>query len=155
MIAELHHAATLPPAFMSRHSSVDEGEMRAPRPIVLGRLLAVAGLCAAFAVMASIFTPTSSEAGDAGKEGEATVSADPHDGLKLIGMLEHRNHLIRIYGSDYGPRYSVYERRGDRWQTLGVLLSEDQMERHHPDLPLRAVEFSGQQLMLAPTDREY
>jgi hypothetical protein len=120
---------------------------------VLGRLLAVGALCAAFLVMASVFVPHQIEAREDTPARHPT--SDPHEGLRLIGTLEHIDFIVRIYATDHGPRYSVYAIDEDRHREIGVLLSEEQIERHHPGLPIRGVEFNGRQMMHVPTNSEF
>jgi hypothetical protein len=117
----------------------------------------IAGMCCfiAFLVMASVMAPAPSQGQDhatgeapSAHGGDDAPSADAHAGLVQLGSVEDRAHLIRIYQTDLGPRYSIYER--DTMRELGTLLSLDQSERFFPDLPLRRLlADDGSALMLA------
>lgn len=138
-------------------------------PSSISRLLAGIALLVAFVIMASVFVPGRIEAQDDKYwprpidrvEQHETAdefdvfnehsSTDPHEGLPMLGTLEFANHIVHIYATDFGARYSVYERTTGGEVELGVLLSVEQMSEHFPDLPLNSVEDSSDRLiMFAP-----
>lgn len=60
-------------------------------------------------------------------------STDPHEDLPLIGSLEQREYVVRIYSTPIGVRYSVFDHAGT---TLGVLLTAEEVERWFEDIDL-------------------
>jgi hypothetical protein len=148
---------------MRRQSSADKAMMKQAPPM-LERLVAAAAMGIAFIGMASIIIPDRSR-GDDGllpplvpRAAPAPVhgsSDDPHDGLPMLGSIEHRRMTVRIYGTEIGPRYTVEDASGGE---LAVLFTAERIAELFPELPLPAMEFSAQpwqggsfQLMLAPT----
>ena len=149
-------------------------ETLAAKSTVLRRVLATVACVAAFAVMASVFSPDRSRAGDvnnpwpgvpprsveyaspvaggAERDLAEPESVDPHQGLQSLGSIEDRGYTVRIYATQAGPRYSVYERASGR--ECGALLTESQVHQAFPDLQLPTMEFNGNpSLMLAePSD---
>lgn len=126
-----------------------------PKPFVINpmvrRVLAVALFLGAFAVMGSIFSPAFTRAGDDGASSRrspaTSISTDPHAGLRSLGSLEGGRYVIRMYATEQGARYSVYDQSGAE---LGVLLTPEQVQQRFEDLPLPAIEFDvPQQLMTA------
>src|SRR5262245_17441136 len=79
---------------------------------IVCRLAAVACLAAAFLVMASVFSPQRSKAGDleSVRDGADATSTDPHEGLRSLGSLESRAHIVQMYSTPDGARYSIYDR---------------------------------------------
>jgi hypothetical protein len=121
------------------------------------RLIAAVTLLICFLVMASIFAPGPTQAGE--RDGhdqqhlqpEQGVSTDPHAGLLSLGMLEDSCYAVHIYATSHGPRYSIYDSTDG--EELGVLLSAEQVERYFPELPLSRLDFSATTtLMLAEPD---
>ena len=146
-------------------------ERPAPQPItvpskspargLVRRIIACIVLGFAFVVMASVFSPDRTKAGDvprpSGDSGSRKTravaprsididsdSTDPHEGLRSLGTLESRGYTIQIYATAVGPRYSIYEISTGR--ELGALLTVQQVNQLIPDLELPAADFS------APTD---
>jgi len=124
-----------------------------PSPIV-EKLVAGLALAFAFIVMASIFTPAPSVAhGDRRGHDAADGSTDPHEGLAMLGSLEGERLIIRIYGTDIGPRYSVYDARTD--EELSVLITAERIAEWYPEVNLPAIQFdSAGHLMLADPEPE-
>jgi hypothetical protein len=143
-----------------------------PPPNYLKRIVVVLGLGVAFIVMASIFTPERSPAGSPRRTGDharsplqrqdggaganarsqaAIVSADAHDGLRSLGVIESGRYLIAIFATDVGPRYTIFD--GESQQELGTLLTAAQVQQLLPDVDLSTLDFSSssenQPLMLA------
>jgi hypothetical protein len=92
------------------------------------RLIAAVTLCIAFVVMASIFAPDRSKAGEAG------AASDPHAQLRLLGTLESHGLVVRMYATSAGPRYSVWDSTGSK--SMATLLSREEMSREFPDVPV-------------------
>lgn len=115
----------------------------------------VAGLALAFAfiVMASVISPTSSEAVDHDDGSHAPahhpLSTDPHEGLTSLGSLEGDKHYIFIYSTELGPRYSVYDATDGT--ELSVLITAERVAEWYPELPLPTIDFdtADRQIMLA------
>ena len=119
------------------------------------RVIAGVTLFISFLVMASIFVPESSHAGDEGSHGAVNGhardgdrhSTDPHAGLLSLGSVEEDCYAVHIYATSRGPRYSVYDMTNG--EELGVLLSAEKVSEYFPDLPLPELDFSANtQLML-------
>src|SRR5262245_34241658 len=119
-------------------------------PSMLNRLVVVAVLGAAFLVMASVFSPQRTKAGDAHSSGGAAVSSssDPHIGLRSLGTIDSSACIVHIYATAEGPRYSIYAKAsGDE---LATLLTAEQATQLMPDLQLETSDFSASDaLMLA------
>jgi hypothetical protein len=124
-----------------------------PPPNYLKRIVVVLGLGVAFIVMASIFTPERSPAGsprrstNGAAEGArartdaAIISADAHDGLRSLGVIESGRYLIAIFATDLGPRYTIFD--GDSQQELGTLLTAAQVQQLLPEVDLSTLDFSA------------
>ena len=113
---------------------------------ILCRIAVAAGLAAAFLVMASVFSPQRSKAGDleSVRDGVDATSTNPHEGLRSLGSLESRAHIVNMYSTPDGARYSIYDRETGR--ELGVLMTPQRLHEWFPELQLPTVDFS------APTD---
>lgn len=120
----------------------------------LERILAAGGLAAAFLVMASVFVPLDSGAAprpmpmphDHSSEAHST---DPHVGLPLLGIIEHGEYELHIYGGNEEPRYSIYNRDGER---IGTLLRAEQVSIMLPEVDPNTMHFDVPgQLMYAET----
>lgn len=61
------------------------------------------------------------------------MSTDPHEDLPLIGSLEQREYVVRIYSTPVGVRYSVFDHEET---TLGVLLTAEEVEKWFDDISL-------------------
>lgn len=125
------------------------------------RVIACLVLGSAFVVMASVFSPDRSKAGDvsvsaddptndsadaksAGPRGRTSIDSDstnPHEGLRSLGTLESGGYTVHIYSTAVGPRYSVYESGTSR--ELGSLLTAEQVNQLLPELQLPALDFSA------------
>lgn len=124
-----------------------------PKPFVTNpiarRVLAVALFLGAFAVMGSIFSPAFTRAGDDGasprRSPATSISTDPHAGLQSLGSLEGSRYVIRMYATEQGARYSVYDQSGAE---LGVLLTAEQVQHRFDDLPLPTIEFAAPQHLM-------
>jgi hypothetical protein len=141
-----------PPADKSRMSLQDT-------PFVK-RLAITLTLGCAFIMMASIFTPERSRAGNApqraGRDNarvieprprehaEAMVSADAHAGLKSLGVIESGQYSLAIFSTDLGARYTIV--RTETGEELGTLLTAEQVQQLLPEVELKSLDFS------APTD---
>jgi hypothetical protein len=116
------------------------GDMKRLSPAV-ERIVAILGLCAAFLLMASIFTPdwTQAEEEDLPRPSELANEADPdpHEGLLSLGVLEDDRYSVHIFAGDEGPLYSVYDAENGR--ELGVLLDAEEVAEWFPDLPIPAM----------------
>ncbi|MDY7108895.1 MAG: hypothetical protein SYC29_09690 [Planctomycetota bacterium] len=106
------------------------------------RIAAILGLCAVFALTASIFTPDWTQAEEDSSfspdPGEP-VGEDPHVGLISLGVIEDDCYAVHIYAGDEGPLYSVYDAEDGR--ELGVLLDADEVAEWFPELPIPAMGF--------------
>jgi len=120
---------------------------------IVGRIGVAAALATAFLVMASVFSPQRSKAGDLNPQSDDAAgttdaglppSTDPHEGLKSLGSLEGRAHVVHMYATPNGARYSVYEKTTGR--ELGVLMTPQRMHEWFPEIQLPGMDFS------APTD---
>lgn len=114
------------------------------------RALLVLGAAALFIGAASVFkpepqgaragqpTPTSNAAN---AESDALVArlkerkdANPHPkGWKLLGTLEGREHILKCWGTNDGPRYSVHALDG---RLIQDDLPADEVYRGFPDIEL-------------------
>jgi hypothetical protein len=120
-----------------------------PMPVrsssMVRRLCAAAGLVGAYIVMASVFSPDRSRAGSYQQISDPTAaipSTNPHEWLHSLGSLETLRYSVRMYSTDRGPRYSIYQ--ATTGEELGVLLSADDVLRFFPDLDLRAIKFDAE-----------
>lgn len=116
-----------------------------PRWKLVRRLVVALALAAAFLVMASVFSPQRSKAGDVSASGSDRASApsstDPHEGLRSLGTLEGRNCVVKMFATPDGARYSLYEKPTGR--ELGVLLTPQRVHEWFPELQLPATDFSA------------
>jgi hypothetical protein len=122
------------------------------RAATLRRLVAASLLAMAFVVMASVFSPDRSQAGNStnsrneaggrelGAERESQTS-DAHAGLHSLGSIETSGHLVQIYCTEIGPRYTVFDRLTNR--ELGTLLTVEQVNQSYPELHLSDADFSA------------
>ncbi len=114
------------------------------------RSLAIGGLALGFLVMASVFVPERIRAGE-GVGSSRPHSTDPHKSLLALGTIEDDSYLVRIFATPDGPRYSVYDTIDG--SELGVLLTEEQVAKWFPELPLPTMDFNALgQLMLTEPD---
>ncbi len=104
------------------------------------RSLAVGALALGFLVMASVFVPDRIRAGEGVGSGRSG-STDPHKSLLALGTIEDDSYLVRIFATPDGPRYSVYDTIDG--SELGVLLTEEQVAKWFPDLPLPTMDFDA------------
>jgi hypothetical protein len=156
------------PADNSRMSLPNSGN-------ILKRIAITVALGMAFVIMASIFRPDDSTASDGRRSinrnnpaavparqpaenagasdgvGLAALSADAHAGLQSLGIFESGRHMIAVFATDVGPRYTIIDARSQR--ELGTLLSAEQVRQLLPEVDLKATDFSApvdmQPLMLA------
>jgi hypothetical protein len=121
---------------------------------IVEKLVAGLALAFAFVVMASIFTPAPSVAdGNGHGQGAAHGSTNPHEGLAMLGSLEGGRYIIRIYGTDVGPRYSVYD--APTGEELSVLITAERIAEWYPEINLPAIQFdSAGHIMLADPEPE-
>ena len=118
---------------------------------VFHRVLAGLGLGSAFLIMASVFSPDRMMAQTSpSSRGPAPVveSTDPHEGLQSLGSVESATHVVKIFATEGGPRYSVYTLDGVE---LGALMSAEQVNRFFPELQLPASDFSVSESETAET----
>ena len=141
----------------SARGSADKSHMNphinpgiSPRWRIACRISVAAALAAAFLVMASVFSPQRSKAGDldpardvAAAAGQS-ASTDPHEGFPSLGSVESRAHIVQMYSTPEGARYSIYDRATGR--ELGVLMTPQRLHEWFPELQLPTTDFS------APTD---
>jgi len=112
---------------------------------VFHRVLAVLGLGSAFLIMASVFSPdrmmaqNAPTASSSRRPAPVVESTDPHEGLQSLGSVESATHVVKIFATEGGPRYSIYTNDGVE---LGVLMSAEQVNRFFPDLQLPGTDFS-------------
>jgi hypothetical protein len=129
------------------------------------RVIAGITLTVAFLVMASVFVPERSEAGDGPHgspdaaddhlDGVAETSTAPHVGLPSLGSFTGRQYVVEVYATEVGPRYTVYDRL--EGFELGVLLTTEQMQTFFPELLLPDTDFSAgepDQLIMADPSLE-
>ena len=142
---------------------------------IVKRIAITVALGLAFIVMASIFKPDRSTAGNGQRAinrsqpsavpvrqpgdraasaegiGLATLSADAHAGLQSLGVVESGRYLIAIFSTDVGPRYTIVDAQSQH--ELGTLLSPEQVRLLLPEIDLKGMDFSAptgmQPLMLA------
>ena len=123
--------------------------MSKQRSTLVEKLVAGLSLGFAFIVMASIITPTDTAAENVehGQHEDAGHSStDPHVGLTSLGSIENGNYLMMIYGTDLGPRYSIYNRETS--ELLATLISAEKVQERFPDLPLQTMDFTTPDLLL-------
>ena len=119
------------------------------RSTTFRRVFAASLLAVAFIVMASVFSPdrTKAEYGSGGRAVNLDSlgselqpqSVDAHEGLPSLGSIETNSHIVQIYSTDAGPRYSVYDRITRR--ELGTLLTPEQVSQSFPELRLLDSDF--------------
>ncbi len=117
------------------------------------RVLAAVGCVLAFAVMASVFSPAQTRAGHDQYPGIPPksveyASTNPHEGLASLGSIDDRVWTVRIYATEGGPRYSVYEKSTGR--EMGALLTAEQVHRAFPELQLKTMQFEAGQIDSSP-----
>ena len=115
------------------------------------RVIAGVTMFIAFLVMASIFVPDPSHAWQVavpGVDGQPSeyFSTDPHEGLPMLGSVEQVRYAVEIYGTELGPRYSVYDT--ETGESLGVLMTDEQVGMRFPDLPVADFDFSGPSVLM-------
>lgn len=109
---------------------------------VFHRVLAVLGLGSAFLIMASVFSPERMMAQNtppSRRPASVVESTDPHEGLQSLGSIESATHVVKIFSTEGGPRYSIYTVDDVE---LGVLMSAEQANRFFPELQLPETDFS-------------
>ena len=102
--------------------------------------------------MASIFSPDSTRAGQDSpgnsrsgisswtpRSTANTSSVDPHDGLPSLGQIEGLQQIIRVYDTPLGTRFTVIDR--DSNETVGTLLTAEDVERFFPEIIIRGLRF--------------
>ena len=119
------------------------------------RLVVILAFGAAFVVMASIFVPGRTRAGDesdAARWPHRFNSTDPHEGLLALGTLENGRHRVQIYATESGPRYSIYD--AGNGEELGVLMTAEKVAKLFPELPLPSMDFgtSGPLMYTEPSE---
>lgn len=124
------------------------------------RIGIAAAFAAAFLVMASVFSPQRSKAGDLNPASDPSMataqstSTDPHEGLQSLGSIESRQHIVQMYSTPDGARYSIYDRATGR--ELGVLMTPQRLHEWFPELQFPTMDFSATEgqgpLMLAEPD---
>jgi len=113
---------------------------------VFHRVLAALGLGSAFLIMASVFSPDRMMAQSTPPSSmnhrleQSPSSTDPHEGLRSLGSIESAAHVIQIFATDAGPRYTISSVAGTE---LGVLMSPEQVRRFFPELDLPDTDFSA------------
>lgn len=125
-------------------------------------------MSAAFLIMASVFVPLQSGADDGWRlSGERMStdesrtprhSTDPHEGLKSLGSFEHNKYHIRVFATDGGPRFSIYDAQSEA--EIAALLSAKRVTELFPEIPLDGIDFSAPdsapvQIMLAEPSRAW
>ena len=75
-------------------------------------------------------------------------STNPYEGLQSLGSIELRQYTIRIFATELGPRYSIFDNVSGT--ELGTLLSVEQANRAFPDLQLPALEFGADSQIHTP-----
>jgi hypothetical protein len=135
---------------------------------LIKRIAITVALGVAFIVMASIFRPERSTAGNNQRrqrpapkavptsepaqpslnasDGLALLSADAHAGLRSLGVIETGRYLVAIFATDLGPRYTIFDAQSQH--ELGTLLSAEQLSQLLPEVDLTSVDFS------VPTDQQ-
>ena len=108
---------------------------------VFHRVLAGLGLGSAFLIMASVFSPDrmmAQTSPSSQRPAPVVESTDPHEGLQSLGSVESATHVVKVFATASGPRYSVYTKDGVE---LGVLMSAEQVNRYFPELQLPDSDF--------------
>ena len=125
-----------------------------PRWKLVRRIGVAVVLAGSFLVMASVFSPQRSKAGDVGTAATDrssmaapfSDSTDPHEGLRSLGTLEGRTCVVKMFATPDGARYSLYEKSTGR--ELGVLMTPQRVHEWFPELQLPNTDFS------APAERQ-
>ncbi len=105
----------------------------APHP--LARKLAVlSALVVAFLVMASIFVPDRSQAGEEEESPASVYSAEFLDAVRPMGQLEGKRYTVKFYATPSGPLYSVYDK--DERELIAELLTPARLAERFPDIAL-------------------
>lgn len=123
--------------------------MNMQKSTLVEKLVAGLSLGFAFIVMASIFSPAHTVAENTGHEQHGDpghFSTDPHEGMTSLGSIENGNYRMMIYGTDFGPRYSIYNIETD--ELLATLISSEKVQERFPDLPLQTMEFTTPDILL-------
>src|SRR5687768_488404 len=101
-------------------------------PQIMKRILITLTLGLAFIVMASIFSPDRSRASGNGlrrsnnsQRPANPPSADAHQGLNSLGVIETGRYDIAVYATEAGPRYTIIAR--DTGDEIGTLLTAEQV----------------------------
>lgn len=77
--------------------------------------------------------------------GDVTITmdtADPHEGLPLLGTLEGRCYRTMIYGTEEGPRFTVIP--VDEPDPIAVLLDSRTLTKYFPDVPQPTIAANGE-----------
>src|SRR5262245_14569048 len=94
-------------------------------PSLLNKLVTLVIFVAAFLVMASVFSPERTKAGDVQRGGvNDPSSSDPHAGLESLGTLDSAEYTAHIYATPQGPRYTIYTKADGR--EVATLLTAEQ-----------------------------
>ncbi|MCI0365986.1 MAG: hypothetical protein L0219_19175 [Phycisphaerales bacterium] len=120
----------------------------------LGKIAAGLALAVAFLLMASVFSPERSRAGNQDRSTDASggessgtrlptenLSTNPHEGLPSLGSLESNGYIIRMYGTKDGPRYSIYDQATG--EELAVLMTLEVAHKNFPEIGLPSMSFSA------------
>ena len=112
------------------------------------KLIAGLSLGFAFIVMASIITPSDTTAENVehgNHRNSGHFSTDPHMGLTSLGSIENGNYLMKIFSTDLGPRYSIYNRKTN--ELLATLITSEKVQERFPDLPLQTMDFTTPEIL--------
>ncbi|MCI0364816.1 MAG: hypothetical protein L0Y44_16065 [Phycisphaerales bacterium] len=120
----------------------------------LGKIAAGLALAVAFLLMASVFSPERSRAGNQDRStdpsGDASwratlppesLSTNPHEGLPSLGSLESHGYIIRMYSTKDGPRYSIYDQATG--EELAVLMTLEVAHKNFPEIGLPSMSFTA------------
>lgn len=122
-------------------------------PPRLEQFIVAIALGGAFLLMASVFVPdfTRADSGVVERPVDPAFtepSTDPHEGLASLGSLESGRYVVRIYGGENEPLYSIYDAADGT--ELGVLLTAEKVAEWFPELPLPNMEYgTDSPIMLA------
>ena len=115
---------------------------------IVEKLIAGLSLGFAFIVMASIITPSDTAAENVehgNHRNSGHFSTDPHMGLTSLGSIENGDYLMKIFSTDLGPRYSIYNRRTN--ELLATLITSEKVQERFPDLPLQTMDFTTPEIL--------
>ena len=77
---------------------------------------------------------------DPGLDGHRVTSqSDPHAGLMSLGEIADAHYRVLIFSGPEGPVYSVSDTQTG--QTLGTLLTAEQVSERFPELPLPDMDY--------------